>query len=232
MMSGQQRTMRGGMGPVPGIVLAAGPSTRLAGTPTKLLLPFRGAPLVTWPIRAALNSSLAGVWVVVGHGAEEVAEELAPLAGPRLKVVYNSDWPQGRSTSVRAGLDALGSEPTHVMFLLGDQPLVTSQLIDDLLRSLARKPEAPLCFPTVGGQKGNPIIYHRDLLPALRGIEGDRSGFEIVVRHWGRAATMTLPDGTSQMNVNTPEDYRALLKWERDGAPRGGGWGPERVTVR
>lgn len=197
---------------VAGVILAAGPATRFDGPRYKLLMPFRQEPIIYWVAKHALGSRLERVLVVTGHREKAVRRALAPLAAsPKLGLVSNPHYLQGRATSIRCGLSALPTHAEYAMFLLGDQPLISTDLIDGLITLIEREPQAPLYFPTVCGRKGNPAVYSRHLFDSLRAIEGDQSGLPLIQEHWQAAGTIPLPDATSQLNINTYEDYQALL---------------------
>jgi molybdenum cofactor cytidylyltransferase len=89
-----------------GIVLAAGLSSRLGRN--KHLLPINGEPLLRHTLRNILASRLDRVLLVVGHDADEVRRTVFGLP---IEIVFNPDFARGQSTSVLAGLTALGALP-------------------------------------------------------------------------------------------------------------------------
>ena len=106
-----------------GLILAAGAGTRF-GDDAKLLADLAGRPVLQHVVDAA-TTALPRVVVVLGARAEEVRGSVAFGAA---EVVVAERWADGQSASLRAGLDALaGAE--KVVVLLGDQPLVTPQLV-------------------------------------------------------------------------------------------------------
>ncbi len=84
---------------VSAIILAAGRATRMGGQ--KLLLPVGEQSVLRRVVKAAMGSAVAEVIVVVGSEAENVAGSLRDLP---VHIVDNSDYAQGMSTSLRAGL--------------------------------------------------------------------------------------------------------------------------------
>lgn len=49
-------------------------------------------------------------------------------------MVHNPDWEKGQSTSVRTGINALPYKAVAAVFLLGDQPYVSKELIQGLVK--------------------------------------------------------------------------------------------------
>lgn len=200
---------------IPGIILAAGPGTRFSLPMYKLLMPFRGKTILNGVVKTALVSELESVWVVIGHEKEMIWKALYSLPpSKRLHIIENPDYLKGRASSLRCGFEAVPKPIEHTMFLLGDQPLVTPELINELIYAVAKNPDASLFFPLKDGKKGNPIVYSQLLFDELISIEGDKSGFEVVEKYFDKAYKLVLKDSTSQLNVNTYEDYLELLKHE------------------
>src|SRR5215831_18057120 len=114
---------------VAAIILAAGRSSRM-GT-HKLLLPYKGRPIVNWVLAAACASQVDSIIVIIGHDAQQVD---AALQAERWFLVIQNPWyVDGMSTSLRIGLAATPSDVDGALILLGDQPLITPELINDMI---------------------------------------------------------------------------------------------------
>ena len=111
------------------IVLAAGMSRRMPGA-NKLLLPFRGAPLVTRAVSVALASKAEEVVVVIGFEAERIREELSDLP---VHCIVNDRYAEGLTTSIQSGVRAAAPESRAYMVCLADMPLLTSEDLDRLI---------------------------------------------------------------------------------------------------
>lgn len=92
------------MSEVAGIVLAAGSSSRMNGL-LKAMLPINGKPMLRCVVESALKSSLDRVVVVLGNAFETISR-VFPITGA--EVVFNPEFLTGQSSSLRAGLLALG----------------------------------------------------------------------------------------------------------------------------
>ena len=150
-----------------GVILAAGASRRM-GRP-KQLLPVGGRPLLEGVVAQACASRLDEVVVVLGAAAEAVR---AGVAMGRARVVVNDDHAAGMSSSLRAGLAALGPEVDRAVVILGDQPDVPASLLDELLALQERSglPSAALSFD---GLLHPPVVLLRERWGDLRSLEGD-----------------------------------------------------------
>jgi CTP:molybdopterin cytidylyltransferase MocA len=148
------------------VVLAAGGGTRFTGDDHKLLVPFRGKPLVMWAVGAALAAGLDDVLVVTG------AADVADLVHPGAVVVPNPDWMTGQASSLQAALAAARQRGHDAVVVgLGDQPLVPAEAWATVAAC-----NSPIAVATYDGQRRNPVRLAAevwDLLPD-DGDEGAR----------------------------------------------------------
>ena len=87
--------------------------------------------------------------------SETTLERLRAVCDPYgVRVVENPDWRQGQSTSVRAGLLALGPEVRAAVVLLGDQPLVGPRAVERLVAAFEEGAEVVVA--TYGGSGATP----------------------------------------------------------------------------
>ena len=115
------------------IILAAGSATRM-GRP-KQLLSYQGRSLILHAVEVALASLCQPIVVVLGAYVEQIKPELMPKA---VQVVENSQWQEGMSSSIRAGISMLlktNSKLDAVIISLADQPLVSPQIFNQLIQS-------------------------------------------------------------------------------------------------
>ena len=190
---------------VAAIVLAAGGSERM-GQP-KQLLPIGGRPMVRHVTEAVAAAGLAQVVVVTGAHAEAVGAALADLP---VEIVVNESWAEGMSSSMRAGLRVLRPEIQAVLLVLGDQPALTTDLLQ-LLVARYRATGAPIVAPLYRGQRGNPVLFDRTLFSELLAVEGDRGGRLLIVRHEEQVEWVKVDDPAVIMDVDSPEDYERIL---------------------
>jgi molybdenum cofactor cytidylyltransferase len=215
------------------VVLAAGGSSRM-GT-VKQLLPYRGTTLLRHACLTVLETPFRPVIVVLGAESERCGAELHDLPVTR---VYNPDWRQGMSGSLRLGLEALEAESPEmpgVLIFLHDQPLIPSSALVRLAQlcgqktgfSTSRHPERSvaeskddgilkheflqrpqIAATDYGDALGVPAIFDRSLFPELKALTGDEGARKIILRHAAQVVSMPLPEAGH--DVDTPQDYSHL----------------------
>lgn len=191
-----------------GILLAAGRSARM-GRPKQLLL-WQGRPLVRHVAEVALASRLAGLVVVLGAYAEEVAGALGDLNGA-VRRAPCAEYSRGQAASLRCGLEALPSGVGAVVVLLVDQPRVTAELINRLIAAFEAAPEAAAVAPRYRGQRGTPVLLAERLFAEVRALEGDLGARPVLARYAEVVRWLDVDDPAVVEDVDTPEDYERLV---------------------
>src|SRR6266566_8492458 len=205
------------------IILAAGSSSRMGAGRHKLLLPLAGRPVLEHVIEATLASQARPIIIVVGHQANQVRLHINAYAGhPDVTIVENARYLLGMSTSLHAGLRALitmgnthtSPAPGSVLVILGDQPLMTTMIIDTLIttwRATGKRIVAPL----YDGRRGNPVLFDASLFAELLQTTGDEGGRSVIERHHQDIAAVEIGNATASFDVDTWEAYQQVLQiWE------------------
>ncbi len=186
------------------IILAAGASSRM-GRP-KQLLDWGGRPLVRVAAEQALAARLDDVIVVVGGAGGAVT---AALAGLPLRVIDNPAYAEGQSTSLRAGVAALGPAVAAAVVMLGDQPFVTAAIVERLIAEW-RATGAAIVAPSYRGRRGNPVLFARAIFPELLAITGDQGARAILAAHAADLRLVPFDDDRPLADIDTPADYQRL----------------------
>ena len=194
---------------VKAIVMASGLSSRMGKC--KLLLRYESKALVEFVLDAVEDSiterGLKEAVVVTGN------EEIKELCDKRsLKVVINEEGYKGQSESIKLGLNAL-DEALGYMFIAGDQPFLTSEIICSLSKEFLKSPNMIL-VPIYEGRRGSPVIFPKDYREELLGLMGDNGGRIVLKNHTNKVKYFKLADGKALIDVDTKEDYSRLLNKE------------------
>ena len=113
-----------------------------------------------------------------------------------------------------------------VAILLGDQPGVDHAVIDAVAEEWRRTRDG-IMLASYQGREGHPLIFASAFFDRLGALHGDKAAWKIVDAHRGEIRSIPL-DRPHPRDVNTPEEYEALL---RDGSALtlcAGAWDPAR----
>ena len=182
-----------------GIILAAGQSRRM-GKLNKMTTTVKGKPMVRHVAQAACSSKLQTVNAVTGYKPQEVMDV---LEGLEINQVSNPDYEKGLSTSLSAGIRVLESDVSHVIVILGDMPMITSQMINKLIDQSSANPNH-IIVSTHEGKRGNPVLWPRSFFGELQSIEGDTGARHIMAANRDRLIEVELGEAAS-LDLDTPE---------------------------
>jgi CTP:molybdopterin cytidylyltransferase MocA len=191
-------------GGVSAILLAAGSGSRFGGG--KLLASYRGRPLIESSLQNLALAPVSETVVVVGDDAERLRPVVQAYG---VRVVENPEWEAGQSTSVRAGLLALGPGVGAAVVLLADQPLVGPGAVERLVAAFEEGAEVAVA--TYGGERRNPVLFSREVWPLLvRELAGDEGARTVLRRHPDLVREVPCDGVGDPADVDTAEDLRAL----------------------
>ncbi|MGL4405099.1 MAG: nucleotidyltransferase family protein, partial [Notoacmeibacter sp.] len=156
------------------LLMAAGNARRMGG-PNKLLLEFKGRPLIEHTIQSVSKADFDDRLMVTGRD-QKILEQFGLKYG--FAPVYNPYFEDGFGTSLSAGFSALLklTDVNGAMVVLGDMPFVSSQDFDLLLGAFKLSGGHKIIRASCDGQAGNPVIVPRALFADLASLSGDQTG--------------------------------------------------------
>ncbi len=203
-----------------GVILAAGESSRM-GT-DKALLPWPPQPTAQSPCRspsketflsAAIRSLLQATdFVVVVAGNNEAA--LAPIAYANgASLITNPDPSRGQFSSLQIGLhEVLNRGRDAAVITLIDRPSVSAATVKFLRSAFeSAPPNIWAVVPEFSGKHGHPYLAGRELMEAFLHAPATASARDIEHQHRNHIQYLAVDDPCVALNVNTPEEYAALL---------------------
>jgi CTP:molybdopterin cytidylyltransferase MocA len=201
---------------VAGVLLAAGPSSRLGRE--KQRLPIGGKTFLRSAVES-LEAVASPLVVVLPDSRGELAGD---LSGTAVEIVLNDRVERGMGASLALGGRALLSRAASfdfVLVALVDQPLADRGLFERLVAAASGSRGWAAC-DYGNGAWGAPACLPAAELSALAELSGERGARSLLepARARGELALVPFPGG--RFDVDTEADYARLL------AELGGGAGP------
>jgi molybdenum cofactor cytidylyltransferase len=188
------------------LVLAAGQSRRM-GTLNKLLIEIDGVPMVRRVVEMLRQSKADPIVVVTGHEHEKLA---AALGGLAVTIVYNPDFAQGLSTSLKAGIAALDAETDGALVCLGDMPRVGGAEVDRLIGAFNPVEGRGVVVPTRNGKRGNPVLWSNRFFAEMSQVAGDVGARHLIGAYPEMVAEVEMAGDGVLTDIDTPQALAKL----------------------
>jgi molybdenum cofactor cytidylyltransferase len=192
-------------------VLPAAGSSRRMGRP-KLLLPWRGAPLVAGVVAALRQGGVDAIVLVTAAGDEELRTW---ARGAGLTVAINPEPDRGMLSSLQAGIAALGGavelarRGETLLVSPADLPNLRAETVAALLGRMAET-GAPIAVPVHRGRRGHPLAIAPALIPEIDGLDPEVGLRQLRDRHAAELLELAVDDAGVIEDVDTPEEYERL----------------------
>ena len=184
------------------ILLAAGSSSRL-GRP-KQLINYHGKTLIQNSIEVAQHSAADDLVVVLGCNSELIQTGIESKEVP---VLVHAHWEEGMSSSMQCGLRHLleTSQVEQVILMLCDQPYVSQELLDQLIK-IKKDSGKGIVACSYAGTAGVPALFDQFYFPELLALKGAEGAKKVILNHQGDTVLVDFPLGA--VDLDTEEDVQ------------------------
>ncbi|WP_053976404.1 nucleotidyltransferase family protein [Mangrovimonas xylaniphaga] len=189
------------------IVLAAGEGSRMQQI--KQLLPYKSTTLLEHALTTALSTQTNHTLCVLGAHSPEILEHGLPN---NVIPIENIHWKEGMGSSIAVAIQYLNEElPTvnTVLFTLADQPLVTTDYLNRMLKTSQEHPSS-LIATNYGTSIGVPAQFPKRYFEILKSLLGEMGAKSILKEH--QSEVIALTPNFENLDVDTPEAYQKILK--------------------
>ena len=204
--NGANEKATGGEAKVIALILAAGSSTRM-GAKNKLLANVIGKPMITHVVDAIGQSMVNSVVVVTGYEREKIENVLSQR---NISFVHNENFNAGLSESLKVGLKEIPDDVDGVLICLGDMPLLTSTIIDNLIKAFDPIEGRSICVPINGRKRGNPVLWDKSYLTEMTEIVGDVGAKKLLEKYSDHVFEVNFEEDNVLIDVDTPDLLKSL----------------------
>ncbi|MGV3488923.1 MAG: NTP transferase domain-containing protein [Tuberibacillus sp.] len=190
------------------LYLAAGKSSRMGQN--KLALPWKGKPLGSFGLQAAIDSALDKIFIVLNE--EGPHQWINPwIQHPKAIPLYCAMAGEGQGASIRFGAEiAIRCGADALVIQLADQPFVCRELLNQLIEA-----DRPCLIDYIGYESGGliqpPILFVKSAIPRLLDLKGDTGARYILKGGTLKGKIMNWKNGDAFMDIDSLEDYHRLL---------------------
>ncbi len=172
------------------MVLAAGRSTRMKSSRSKLLHPVCGVPIIQRLAQTVKGAGIGESVLVVGHQKESILT--AYRATLPETVMADQGEPLGTGHAVKRGLEALPTGEREIIILAGDVPLLSAETLiafiahheaqGGLVTVMSMEPQDPFGYGRMirEGERLRGIVEQQDLTPEQHAVRECNGGIYIV----------------------------------------------------
>jgi molybdenum cofactor cytidylyltransferase len=187
------------------ILLAAGSSSRLGRA--KQLIEFQGKTLIQKAIDEANKSQSDCLVVVLGANAGLIQTGFESSNTP---FIINSDWQQGMSSSMQAGLHFLMAKEAidQVLLMLCDQPFVDASLLDQLITAKETSGKG-IVAAAYSNTLGVPALFDKRYFEELLQLTGSEGAKKVIFNNQAEVHALDFPLG--EVDLDTEEDVSEFL---------------------
>ncbi|MDW7986771.1 MAG: nucleotidyltransferase family protein [Nitrososphaerota archaeon] len=191
------------------VILAAGKSTRFPGN--KLLAKIKGESIIEKIVKTGLRSKVDMIIVVTGYEADKIRKEVEKLGNDRIKIVYNPDYEEGQSTSVKLGVREVIGKVEAVMIHPADVALINPEDINRLIE-VFQITSAPIVVASHGGRRGHPILFSNKIHEEIMMIREEKRGLKEIVEKYREDTVEVESSRFTIIDIDTPEDLKKVLE--------------------
>ncbi len=185
-----------------GVILAAGEGKRMGKV--KLTLPLGNKKLIEWVLEAAKSTPLDKYFLVVRPEDKDIIK-IGKAWGA--EILLNPDFRKGMSTSIKKALLKINTQEAEGFFLiLGDQPLITSKIINKLIKSFSPG-KGEIVVPYFKDKRGNPVLFDICWKDELMAVTGDVGGRVLIKAHSEKVKRVNIPDKAILFDIDQEKDY-------------------------
>ena len=176
-------------------LLAAGQASRF-GSP-KQLARYQGKTLIEHSI-TLLETMNCEILIITGAHSEIIHEHLCDLSKEQ-HVVFNQDWQQGMSSSIKTAVTHCPEFCEGIMFVAVDQIRITPEDIQLLINQWQQEPSRIACAEYANHQ-GIPAIFPRQYFSNLLDLTDDK-GAQHLIKSSSNAISVSMPN--AEFDVDT-----------------------------
>ena len=177
------------------------------GKQNKLLLPVGGEALLVKLVKSVCASDVGQVLVVIGHEAGKIRRKLNELP---LSFVYNPNFSEGMTTSIKSGVKEVSRDCDGLLICLADMPLINTSDINQLIHGYVQnriKEKRLIIVPVFQGHRGNPVLFSNEFRNDILEHKKESGCKGVIMNNSESVKEIEMDNDNLLLDVDTLEDY-------------------------
>lgn len=183
------------------VILAAGESKRMNSP--KLILPYGKTTMIGHLIDNILKSDINNILVVLGGWRDELVKA---IEGLHVSSCFNDNYKSGMLSSVICGLDSLPPGTEAAMIFPGDQPDISPEIINSLIRSLSIT-DRGIMIAVHEGIRGHPILIRKKFFAEVEKLDSGIGLRELLSKFHNEVYEVETVNKMVLRDIDTHEEY-------------------------
>jgi len=188
------------------ILLAAGQSKRMFDE-NKLKKKYKGVPLIKYAVKNILNSSIEELIIVLGYQNKEIEKVIDKNS--KIKFVYNWNFNEGMSSSIKTGLNELSNDTKAFFICLGDMPNISEKIYNQLIIEMSKNKNKKIFVPYHKDKQANPVLFSIEMKSKIEKLEGDFGAKKIIDYYQKKVFKLTTKDKGVITDFNELKDFQS-----------------------
>jgi molybdenum cofactor cytidylyltransferase len=190
-------------------VIVGSRSGRHLKTPVPLL-PFGEETVLQRTLNAYLTAGFNEIILVQGYRSSEVQASLGTLAN-KIQFVGSSLPDEDFGTVLRRGIEKLSPSAKAFAVGLGDQPLLTSELVGQLAERFAAG-KSKILVPVCQGFLGHPVFFDISLAAEFKKLPAHGETWDVIKAHGTEVLDYGVYHTAVIRHIEDVDDYHDLLR--------------------
>ena len=173
-----------------------------------MLLPFGNLSIIEEVLQSATRSFIDKTFVILGSDKEAIGQLIQDYP---VETVFNSLYRNGMLSSVQAGLKSVNEETTAIMVLLGDQPMIGSSIMSEMIETY-RTSDKEIIVATYRGKRGHPLLFGKKYFRQVKELTVENSLKELLLNNPDDIEEMETDSSEILRDIDTEKEYIEELK--------------------
>ena len=174
------------------------------------LLPFGDTTILGRTLLAYLGAGFSEIVLVLSYRASDVQASLGPLA-EKIQLATSADPDEEFGSLLRRGCEKISPASKAFAIGMGDQPLLTTELITELAHKFTAA-KARILVPVCQGHVGFPSYFDMSVLPDFKKLNPRQEICDVLKARASEVVDCGVFETAVARHVDDLEDYHAMLR--------------------